>query len=386
MGGRGTGSSILGGMTGGVGITERGKVEWRTVVADFNPNAGHREVDYRQTLEDFADVSKKTGKGECEFLGVMDDGGYIVKVAQGSKGHCTYSDEMRADMAGHDVTHYHNRVEATPQQIQEYEDNVNNWRTVARAYKRFETANNRINGYVDKNGQHIKGANERLGDANRQIRLLGGNPNDNNPPANASPQLRQAFADKQDAWHEYELAQRQKVRAEQDFRDRYKAYKGEEAPTKSSQFRIPLLKECTIDETGFIGGCFSAADIDSNLVARDIPTFNASCDEGIYTIKLNKTTTDDQLFEARARIRQLFDTNSRTSTAEAKAFQRKLRGIDRKTYNEGKKNGWSKQQIIATSSNRQLAYLWSEEKRILGLFNISATFRANKNFKPRWEY
>jgi len=374
-------------------VTDRGNVKWRTVVADFNPNAGHKEVHMWRTLSDFAEASQKSDNGKSEFLGVVDDDGYVVNVAQGINGHCYYTDDMRKDMVGKHVTHYHNRPEATQQQIDETNESINEWRTVKRAYNRYQTANDRINGYTDDNGTHIKGANERLKDANRQIRIMGGNPNADTAPANASARLRQAYDEKQAAWHEYQLAMRQKQRAEADFKSRYKAYTGDDARNIS----IPPLKNVTIDETGWIGGPFSAGDIDSTLLSSDIKSFSASCDEGTYTIAMQGSCTDNDLLSAKAKVRALFvpeptkgkDGRIRGKdmrTQDAIDFQKRLKSIDRKTAEEGRKNGWSKQQIVATSMNRQMAYLWQKEKEIFAKYHISASFTANPNYKPKWDF
>lgn len=406
MGGRGTGSTILGTIPVG-GTIERKDGSWDTQVAVFNPLAGQREILDKEALFAFAEIAKREGTkdgktGTVEFAAVLDNG-YFTQVARGRDGSVTISKKMLEQADGKEITHYHNRPSATDQEIAEAEADDRTYKQLDDALMRYQVATYRYNL-----------AEKQRKSAVNTIQRGGGRLDDTNPPSYLKDEYDKYHA----ALNEERLATRQKKRAENDFRERYKAYTKEEAPRKAEDFKMPEQKKMLRDQTGMKGGPFSWQDIDHDVVALGRPAFSATCDEGIYIIrtgsgvpKLNDDGTpildangnpeykdaETELRLAKKEIKALFDPSiekpkkselpgiRQLDFDQPQHFQYTIGAIDRKTAKEGKEKGWSEQKTRAISVNRQLEYLWSVEQHILGKHGINATFIENPNYKPVFE-
>lgn len=380
MGGRGAGATINWGNSGN-GIWDGGNASWMTVVADFNPNAGHREVNPKQTMHDFARVSAEKYDNEVEVLAIVDNEGYVTHASKGQEGRCYITDEMMDDIRGHNVTHYHNRIQKTDAQRAVQEADERAYGQLLRAKRDFDRACADI--AEIENRRNINSKTLRMATGNTG---LGSFMQRTDVPDSVKQKVLAAQSQLDADEHAWRLAYRRKEAAARRIQERADAYEQKAKSGRATRYmkpnevQLPPQKSPMQDETGFIGGCHSVADISSSLLSKDIPSFSASCEEGTYTIAPSQHATKEDIEAAQREIRRLWDP--RSTAPETKKFQRQLRVIDRKTGVEGGQKGWPKQQRRAISFNRQMAFIWEQQKAILNKHNINAHFDANPDYKP----
>lgn len=121
-----------------------------------------------------------------------------------------------------------------------------------------------------------------------------------------------------------------------------------------------------VKERGFVGGCFSYADLRNGL-AWGGSSFGAVGDEGTYRIVEGDNVNHFAMVKDYER--------------KAKVWQKDMHSIDRETENEGRANGWSREKRRAESFNRQMAFLWDKEQDLLKKHGYYTSFRENPTYQ-----